>query len=197
MQTKTHSEECKVLNLFEGLIFLLACSVYFCPFPTVCATSLGFFRNRPESSADKMYRACEKKDRILKTIRTSHSPDTYLKSLLPLRSLAKCMQRELDLVSSKVGVSECRKRGFEFKGGSRHDRNRRNRHNHHGRLFVLYFAGQARGGQGAFQNRQTVKTAKPIMKTTPLNSTPLFRHPEGRSDTVSELQTHPNLHSPV
>ena len=46
----------------------------FCP-PTIWATSLGFCRNRPESSADKMYRACEKKDQTLKRIRTLHFPE--------------------------------------------------------------------------------------------------------------------------
>ena len=44
------------------------------------------------------------------------------------------------------------KGGVEFKGGSRHDRNRhqrRNRQKRHGRLLGLYFVGQAKGGQGA------------------------------------------------
>ena len=44
-----------------------------------------------------------------------------------------------------------------IKGGSRHNRNRhnrRNRQNCHGRLLALYFVGQAKGGQGALQNRQ-------------------------------------------
>ena len=50
------------------------------------------------------------------------------------------------------------KRGVEFKGGSHHDRNRHNRNrqnrqNRHSCLLVLYFAGEAKGGQGAFQNR--------------------------------------------
>ena len=51
-------------------------------------------------------------------------------------------------------------RGVEFKGGSRHDldrrdhRNRQNRQNRHGCLLVLHFVGDAKGGQGAFQNRQ-------------------------------------------
>ena len=51
------------------------------------------------------------------------------------------------------------KRGVEFQGGSRHDRNRHNRRNRqnrqdrHGRLLALYFVGQAKGGQGALQNR--------------------------------------------
>ena len=44
--------------------------------------------------------------------------------------------------------------GVEFKGGSRHDRNRRNRQNRDGWLLALYFVGEAKGGQGAFQNRQ-------------------------------------------
>ena len=43
--------------------------------PTIWATSRGFCRNRPESSADKMYRACETKDQTLKKIRTLHFPD--------------------------------------------------------------------------------------------------------------------------
>ena len=46
----------------------------FCP-QTIWATSLGFCRNRPELSADKMYRAYESKDRILKKIRTLYFPD--------------------------------------------------------------------------------------------------------------------------
>ena len=33
---------------------------------TIWRTSVGFFGNRPESSPDKMYRACEQKDQILK-----------------------------------------------------------------------------------------------------------------------------------
>ena len=33
-------------------------------------TSLEFCRKRPESSADKVYRACESKDQTLKKIRT-------------------------------------------------------------------------------------------------------------------------------
>ena len=45
----------------------------FCP-QTIWATSVGFCRNRPESSPDKMYRACEPKDQILKKIRTLQSP---------------------------------------------------------------------------------------------------------------------------
>ena len=43
----------------------------FCP-RTIRATSVGFCRNRPESSPDKMYRACEQKDQIFKKIRTLH-----------------------------------------------------------------------------------------------------------------------------
>ena len=59
-----------------------------------------------------------------------------------------------------AAASGSRKRGVEFKGGSRHDRNChnrwncQNRQNRHGSLLVLYFAGQAKGGQGAIQNRQ-------------------------------------------
>ena len=47
--------------------------------------------------------------------------------------------------------------GVEFKGGSRHDRNRHNRRkrqNRHSRLLALYFVGQTKGGQGALQDRQ-------------------------------------------
>ena len=47
-----------------------------------------------------------------------------------------------------------------------------NRQNRHGCLLVLYFVGEAKGGQGAFQ---TVKT---VMKATPLKLNPLFRHPD-------------------
>ena len=63
-------------NLFEGLIFCLACSVHFVR-RRFWATSLGFCRNRPESSADKMYRACETKDQTLKKIRTLYCPDPF------------------------------------------------------------------------------------------------------------------------
>ena len=45
----------------------------FCP-RTIWATFVGFCRNRPESSPDKVYRACEQKYQILKRIRTSHLP---------------------------------------------------------------------------------------------------------------------------
>ena len=38
--------------------------------PTIWVISLGFCRNRPEWSADKIYRACELKDQSLKKIRT-------------------------------------------------------------------------------------------------------------------------------
>ena len=53
--------------------------------------------------------------------------------------------------------SAWRKKGVEFKGGSRQDRNRQNRQNRQNRygcLLVLYFVGQAKGGQGALQNHQ-------------------------------------------
>ena len=61
-----------------------------------------------------------------------------------------------------LGVTNLRvtEKGVEFKGGSHHGRNRhsrRNRQNHqnrHSRLLALYFAGQPKGGQGAFQNRR-------------------------------------------
>ena len=64
------------------------------------------------------------------------------------------------------------KGGVEFKGGSRHDRNRHDSQNRHGCLIVLYFVGQAQGGQGALQNRQKSP------RLPPLNSTPLLRDPE-------------------
>ena len=63
----------------------------------------------------------------------------------------------LPLVLRKGGLSL---RGVEFKGGSRHDRNRhnrrnrQNRQNRHGRLLALYFVGEAKEGQGVLQNRQ-------------------------------------------
>ena len=61
LQKKLHgSGKCKVLIL-SGML----CT--FCP-PTIWATSLGFCRNRPESSADKMYRACETKIRPSKRL---------------------------------------------------------------------------------------------------------------------------------
>ena len=47
----------------------------FCP-RTIWATSVGFFRNHPESSVDTMYRVCEFKDQTLKKIRTLHFPDS-------------------------------------------------------------------------------------------------------------------------
>ena len=57
------SEECKVL-IFCGSDLLTRMLCSFCP-PTIWAISPGFCRNHPESSADKMYRACERKDQIL------------------------------------------------------------------------------------------------------------------------------------
>ena len=69
-----------------------------------------------------------------------------------------------ELKSSQFGyigfywvVQDDGKGGLSLRGGNRHDRNRRNRRNRqnrHGRLFVLYFVGQAKGGQGALQNRR-------------------------------------------
>ena len=78
------------------------------------------------------------------------------------------------------GISQAgRKRVVKFKGGSRHDRNRHNRRNRpnrrnrHGRLIVLHFVGQAKGGQGALQHRQDRQTAQTVMKATPLKLNPL------------------------
>ena len=73
------------------------------------------------------------------------------------------------------------------KGGTRDDRNRhnrrsrQNRQNRHGCLFVLYFVGQATGGEDA--PPELPKPSKPpgpswLMKATPFNSTPLLRHPD-------------------
>ena len=50
--------------------------------------------------------------------------------------------------------SGSRKRGVDFKGGSRHDRNRHDRQNRHGCLIVLCFVGQPQRRQGALRNRQ-------------------------------------------
>ena len=50
--------------------------------------------------------------------------------------------------------SGCRRRGVEFKGGSRQHRNRhnhRNRQNHFGHLFALYFVGWAQGQNNHLQ----------------------------------------------
>ena len=60
------SGRCKVLIFLK----IWSLSRMLCTFfpPTLCATSLGFWRNRPESSADKMYRACETKDRPSKRL---------------------------------------------------------------------------------------------------------------------------------
>ena len=72
------------------------------------------------------------------------------------------------------------KRGVEFKGGSRHDRNRhnhrnrQNRQNRHGRLLVLYFVGQAKRGQGALQNRQTRQNRQNRHEGYPLKLNPPF-----------------------
>ena len=65
-----------------------------------------------------------------------------------------CPGTEREPETGTVGTvfSGSQKRGVEFKGGSRHDRNRhnrRNRQNRQNRLLVLYFVGEARGGQGA------------------------------------------------
>ena len=76
--------------------------------------------------------------------------------------------------------SGSRKRGVEFKGGSRHDcnrhdrRNRQNRQNRHGLLIVLYFVGQAKEGKVLSRTAKTVKTAKTVMKATPLKLNPPF-----------------------
>ena len=88
--------------------------------------------------------------------------------------------------------SGSRKRGVEFRGGSRHDRNRhnrrnrQNRQNRHGCLLALYFAGEV--GKALSRTAKTVKTAKTVMKATRLNSTPLFRHPDFLSGTHFNLQ---------
>ena len=55
-----------------------------------------------------------------------------------------------------------------------------------------FFVGQAKGEQGALKNRS--KTAKTVIKATPLNSTPLFRH-AGRWDP--QLVEHSHAHSPA
>ena len=48
-------------------------------------TSLGFCRNRPESSADKMYRACKSKDQTFKKIRTLHFPEELQECCMQLK----------------------------------------------------------------------------------------------------------------
>ena len=57
-----------------------------------------------------------------------------------------------DLCKGRAGSQA--KGGMSLRGGSRHRRNRQNRQDRHGRLLALYFVGQAKGGQGALQNRQ-------------------------------------------
>ena len=54
----------------------------FCP-PTNWATSLGYCRNCPDLSTDKMYRACMRvKDQTLEKIRSLHSFENMLKFCL-------------------------------------------------------------------------------------------------------------------
>ena len=67
--------------------------------------------------------------------------------------------------------------GVELKGGSGHDPNRHNRRNcqnRHGRLFELYFVGQANERKVLSRTSKTVKTAKTVMKATPLKLNPPF-----------------------
>ena len=74
-------------------------------------------------------------------------------------------------------LSGSRKRGVEFKGGSRHDRNRRdrrNRQNRHGCLLALYFVGEAKKGKVLSRTAKIVKTTKTVMKATPLKLNPPF-----------------------
>ena len=101
------------------------------------------------------------------------------------KPLLMCSAQDCDLARSWVRTAE---RGVEFKGGSRHDRNRHNRHsrqnrqnrqNRHSCLLVLYFAGQAKREQGALQNRQNRQNRhEGSNPPPPLNSTPFFRHPD-------------------
>ena len=69
----------------------------------------------------------------------------------PFISRIFCAQRGIEtMVSDHDLGSGRRKRGVEFKGGSRHDRNRQNcqnRQNRHGCVFVLYFVGDSVEGK--------------------------------------------------
>ena len=56
-------------------------------------------------------------------------------------------------------------------------RNRQNRQSRHGCLIVLYFLFLNKQKEGKLLSR-TVKTAKTVIKATPLNSTTLCRDPE-------------------
>ena len=72
---------------------------------------------------------------------------------------AKALKQKVGTTGPVRGITE---KGVEFKGGSRHDRNRhnrQNRQNRHGRLLALYFVGQAKGGQGALP--EPPKPSKP------------------------------------
>ena len=76
-----------------------------------------------------------------------------------------------------------RKRGVEFKGGSRHDLN--------GRLFALHFVGQAQGGQGALQNRQSRRNRQNHHEGYPLNPHPLFPCMVRRLQSLSAKKSTP------
>ena len=86
-------------------------------------------------------------------------------------------QMWLEMITSRDAKIRMTKKRIEFKGGSRHDRNRhnrRNRQNRHGRLLILYFVDQATGGKVLSRTAKTVKTAKTVMKATPLKPNPPF-----------------------
>ena len=68
-----------------------------------------------------------------------------------------------------------RRVGFD----DRNRHNRRNRQNRHGRLLALYFVGQAKGGQGALQNRQNCQHRPNHHEGySPQTQPPFFCHPE-------------------
>ena len=62
----------------------------------------------------------------------------------------------------------------EFKWGNRHDRNRHNRRNRHSCLLV----DQQKEGKVLSRSAKAIKTAKTVMKATPLNSTPFSSNQE-------------------
>ena len=81
-----------------------------------------------------------------------NDPKTHQKCLppgpgrIPQLRLCLCVFSFPEFFSQ--GILRMMKRGVEFKGGSRHDRNchnRRKRQNRHGRLLALYSVGQAKG----------------------------------------------------
>ena len=84
---------------FKGLIFSLACSVHSsCP-RTTWVNSAGLCRNRPESSADKMYRAY-----IFQTILDLYTSGAQLIKTPGLKFLNRIVQSKLNMWCQDCGL---------------------------------------------------------------------------------------------